>query len=112
MWLCLTHKQKNRVAMEQFRVDMQELGHTLAMPMHIPLQACSAETEDAVKRIRRGQQKRGQEIVPVPAGEPLFVFYPTKCKIKDVLLQFSKKESLVTNFEDSWLAENLSTLDE
>ena len=84
MWICLAHKQKNKSAMEKFRQEMQSKGHSLAMASYIPLQACSAETESAVKRIRRGQVKRNRDILPVPSGEPLFLFHATQGKTKPV----------------------------
>ena len=84
MWVCLTHKQRNRSAMDRFRQDMLSKGLTLAMTCYVPLQACSAEAENAVRKIRRGQQKRGKDIVPVPEGEPLFLFHPTQGKTRPV----------------------------
>ena len=84
MWICLTHRQKNRSSMEKFRQDMLRKGLTLAMTTHIPLQVTSAEATTAVRKIKRGQTKRGREIIPVPSGDPLFLFHATQGKTQPV----------------------------
>ena len=82
MWICLTHKQRNRTAMERFRQDLLNKGFNLAMTSHVPLQAHSAETANAIRKIKRGQSKKGREIVPVPSGDPLFLFHSTQGKTR------------------------------
>ena len=84
MWICLTHKLKNRTSMEKFRQDMLKKGFTLAMTTHIPLQATSMEATSATRKIKRGQNKRGREIIPVPTGDPLFLFHATQGKTRPI----------------------------
>jgi len=84
MWICLTHKLKNRTSMEKFRQDMLKKGFTLAMTTHIPLQATSMEATSATRKIKRGQNKRGRETIPVPSGDPLFLFHATQGKTRPI----------------------------
>ena len=87
MWICLTHKQKNKVAMEQFRKDMRQKGHNLAFSSYIPLQFNQADSpvlNNAVRKLRRNENKKGREIVPVPEGEPLFLFHDAQGKTEPV----------------------------
>ena len=84
MWICLTHKLRNKSLMDKFKQDLQSKGFSLALTTHIPLQITSCEATNAVRKIKRGQQKKGREIVPVPTGDPLFLFHATQGKSKPV----------------------------
>ena len=87
MWICLSHKLENKKVMEKFRDDLQRKGHDLAMTIYVPLQAnptTAVELLSAVKKIRRVENKKGIEIVPVPEGEPMFLFHAAQGRTEPV----------------------------
>ena len=87
MWICLTHKQENKQVMERFKRDLQSKGHNLAFTSDMSLQVNQTNTQkltQAVRKIRRVEKKRGGEVVPVPTGEPLFLFHATQGKKEPV----------------------------
>ena len=87
MWICLLHKHKNKAAMEQFRKDMQRKGLSLTFTTYIPLKSFQTNTQElnsAVRKVTRGEKKKGREIVPVPSGEPMFLFHNAQGKTKPV----------------------------
>ena len=87
MWICLPHKQENRQAMDKFKRDLQRQGHTLAFTGKIPIMSSHTAPQllnRAVRRIKRVEKKQGAEIVPVPEGQPIFLFHPTQGKTEPV----------------------------
>ena len=78
MWICLQHKSANKLAMQKFRTDLLQSGHNLAFTSDLSMQATPASAQSlgkAEKRLSRGEKKKGAETVPVPEGEPLFMFH-------------------------------------
>ena len=113
MWICLPHKQENKEAMEKFRRDLQRQGHTIALTSDIPIQTIQTSSQKlnkAVKRIKRVEKKKGAEVVPVPEGEPMFLFHSTQGKTEPVMTFYDsgcfhaclKMGSQNSNFEVSW----------
>ena len=87
MWICLTHRQKNKTAMQQFDRDMQRQGLSLSFSIYIPLQANQASSHEllsAVRKVRRVEKKKGMEVVPIPEGDPLFLFHAAQGKTAPV----------------------------
>ena len=77
-WICLIHKQDNSKKLDKFRADLRRkgmvLGHTTVENIdgfQTNLQAFNT----ASRKLRRTEKKKGAEIVPVPDGEPLFLFH-------------------------------------
>ena len=87
MWICLVHKQDNKQHMEKFRNDLQRKGHNLAFTSYDYQLAYNTDRHafnKAVRSIRRTEKKKGVEIVPVPEGEPLFLFHAAQGRTKPV----------------------------
>ena len=87
MWICLPHKAENREAMDRFRRDLHRKGFSLALTSSMssmPSQQGTQMLNKAVRKIRRVEKKKGAEVVPVPEGEPMFLFHPTKGKTEAV----------------------------
>ena len=89
MWICLLHKTKNKEAMEHMRQELQRRGHSLTFTSYLPLRdgQTSCNTVDlhkAVRKVERLEKKKGRTVIPVPSGEPLFLFYDVKGKNKEV----------------------------
>ena len=87
MWICLPHKSENRDAMDRFRSDLQRKGLNLALTTDIPTmlsQHSSQLLHKAVRKIKRVEKKKGAEVVPVPEGQPMFLFHPTRGKTEAV----------------------------
>lgn len=87
MWICLPHKQENRQAMDKFKRDLLKQGHTLAYTGDIPILSNLASPQllhKAVRKIKRVEKKKGAEIVPVPEGQPMFLFHPTQGRTEAV----------------------------
>ena len=88
MWICLTHKGDNKQAMEKFRQELQKKGHNLAMTTDMSLQVNQTnplKLTQAVKKLKKAEKRKGGEVVPVPEGQPLFLFHATQGKTKPVM---------------------------
>ena len=78
MWICLVHKQDNSKKLDKFRTDLRRKGMSLGYTSieHIDgFQANPQAFNTAARKLRRTEKKKGAEIVPVPDGEPLFLFH-------------------------------------
>ena len=78
MWICLTHKTENKRHLEKFRNELQQKGQTLGFISHDPrivTEINNSAFNAAVRKVRRSEKKKSVEIVPVPEGEPLFLFH-------------------------------------
>ena len=82
MWICLTHKQKNKELMEKFKNNLERKGLHLGcttLDTKQAFQQNSASFSSAVRKMKR-TEKQKDSIVPVPDGEPLFLFFGAKGK--------------------------------
>ena len=61
MWICLTHKTDNKKYLDKFRTERSKCNQSVF--------------NAAVRKVRRSEKKKSVEIVPVPEGEPLFLFH-------------------------------------
>ena len=89
MWICLVHKQANKKKMEQFKVELSNKGQNLALvTVERPLihHSNSQAYTQAVRKILRNNKKKKKppEIVPVPDGEPLFLFHAAQGKQRSI----------------------------
>ena len=84
MWICLAHKVDNRKAMQKFQRDLKKQGYNLAFLTALPSshQTNQDNFEKAVRKIKR--LENGSELVPVPEGEPIFLFHATQGKSEPV----------------------------
>ena len=80
MWICLVHKKDNEKHMEKFRRDLQRRGQNLGFVTHDNKELFQSDQHAfslAVRKMRR-TEKTASGIVPVPEGEPLFMFHGAK----------------------------------
>ena len=91
MWICLLHKRDNKEQMAKFRADLQKRGHNLAFTSIENFAGFHTDPHaytEAVRRMRRSEKKKKPqnraEIVPVPDGEPLFLFHPAQGRTRPV----------------------------
>ena len=78
MWICLVHKNDNSRHMEKFRQDLLRNGQSLGFTSNLPtnlLQTEHCAFNAAVRKVRRSEKKKSVEIIPVPDGEPMFLFH-------------------------------------
>ena len=83
MWICLLHKRENKESMEKFKKSLQRKGLILTYTADASLSPAVNNAQllnQAVRKIRRVEKKKGVEIVPVPEGRPMFLFHPTQGK--------------------------------
>ena len=86
MWICLLHKSENKKAMEKFKKDLQKKGQNLTFTSSFTVQPSEdLSVHEAVRKLRRKEKKKGIEVVPVPEGEPLFLFHAAQGKTKPVM---------------------------
>ena len=81
MWICLTHKRENKESMDKFKASLQRKGLALAYTVDAKLQTAMNNGQllnQAVRKIRRVEKKKGAEVVPVPEGRPMFLFHSTQ----------------------------------
>ena len=98
MWICLPHKQENRQAMDKFKRDLMRQGQNLAFTSDIPIQSVQSSSQmlnKAVRKIKRVEKKKGAEIVPVPDGQPIFLFHPTQGKTEPVNTFLGKHQEIL-----------------
>ena len=87
MWICLVHRQDNSKHMDKFRYDLQRRGQNLGFTSYDHQQAFQSDPHafnSAFRKIRRTEKKKTGEIVPVPDGEPLFLFHGAKGRTRAV----------------------------
>ena len=87
MWICLVHKQDNSKKLQKFRTELQRKGMTLgytSIEHKDGFQANPQAFSTASRKLRRTEKKKGSEIVPVPDGEPLFLFHGTQGRNRPV----------------------------
>ena len=78
VWICLTYKTDNKRQFEKVRNELQQKGQTLGFTSHDPrivTEINQSTFNAAVRKVRRSEKKMSVEIVPVPEGEPLFLFH-------------------------------------
>ena len=88
MWICLIHKKDNKQAMENFRRQLQQQGYSLAMPSDMSFQmnqSTPLKLNQAVKKMKKAEKKKGGEVVPVPEGRPLFLFHAAQGRSAPVM---------------------------
>ena len=93
MWICVTHKRNNQQQMEKFKTDLLGKGLRLAYTSLSSFTGLSRDAyTQAVKKMKNFEKKKKKEnrveMVPVPDGEPLFLFHPAQGKDKDVNVFF------------------------
>ena len=89
MWICLPHKRENRQQMEKFKDDLLRRGLNLACITHfVGFNKQPDAFAQAVKKMKNDEKKKKvhkrSEIVPVPEGEPLFLFHAAQGKTRAV----------------------------
>ena len=88
MWICLSHKKDNKRAMENFRRVLQQQGHNLAMTMDMSFQTSQMtplKMNQAVRKLKKAERRKGGDVVPVPEGQPLFLFHAAQGKTAPVM---------------------------
>ena len=85
MWICLLHKRENRQQMERFKDDLQRRGLNLAFISNfVGFTSKPDAYAQAVKKWKNYDKKKKKEnrseLVPVPKGEPLFLFHAAQGK--------------------------------
>ena len=81
MWICLTNKKDNMQKLEKFKTDLQKKGFHLGLTtvnQSQPLRADQQALSSAIRKMKRTEKDKSKEIVPVPEGEPLFLFHGAK----------------------------------
>ena len=91
MWICLVHKRENKQQMDRFRSDLLKRGQNLAFTSVENFAGFTTDPQaynQAVRKFTRNEKKKKvlkrTEIVPVPQGEPLFLFHPAQGKTRPV----------------------------
>ena len=83
------HKSRNKPAMLKMKEELRKKGHNLTFTSYLPLaagqsKANTVELQNAVRKVGRLEKRKGREVIPVPAGEPLFLFHDAKGKTEPV----------------------------
>ena len=82
MWICSIHKHENKSCMEKFSKELQKKGLSLAfLSAHNIGPKKSQQLEKAIERLKKSEKA---ELVPVPEGEPLFLFHATQGKTEPI----------------------------
>ena len=90
IWICLVHRRDNKENMERFKADLRRKGLNLALTT-LNFAGIHRDTDAynyAVKKMKNYEKKKKVrnrvEMVPVPEGEPLFLFHAAQGKSKPV----------------------------
>ena len=103
LWLCLTHRNQNKKAMDKFKEDLAKRGLRLSyIAAQAPLMnrttagqttpgcgQCKDIVAGAIKKLKK-KIKPPTEVIDIPTGDPMFMFFGIKGKTRSLNTFFDR----------------------
>ena len=86
-WICQTHADNsNKKKLKQFAERLSKKGLTFSFnSTTTAVGACQQKDRSAVEKL---EQQTDKELIPVPDGQPMFLFFGAKGKTRDLMVFF------------------------